>query len=395
MGQPGHPRALAQLLDAVDDMAPVLRDCSLEAERERRLPQRAVDAMLDAGLFRCAAPEAVGGLELGPLAQIEVFESVTAIDGAAGWNLTIGAIGTALIGTRLDDSAAEQIFAGPKWPIVAGLVWPRGKAVPVDGGFTVNGRWSFGSGIHQAAWVMGGVLTLHDGKPVLGKDGVPQASIAVFPRSEVTVLDNWHVAGLRGTGSCDYSVESLFVPEAFVFQALTPSVRRGGPWLSLPGPVLVSPGHAGFALGIARGVLRELESAVAAARRSFIPSQTGERESFQLALGRHSTAYDAARTLVMEAHRDLWETSSRGDAPSVNQVGRMRTCVVYATEIAVEIAQFAYRAAGTAALFESNPLQRALRDILAAQQHTAVRDTHYVDMAKARIESAASSPSLA
>jgi alkylation response protein AidB-like acyl-CoA dehydrogenase len=257
-----------------------------------------------------------------------------------------------------------------------------------DGGYQLSGRWSFGSGIHQADWVYGGAMCLIDGKPVTNPDGSPQIHMGVVPKEDVEIQDNWHVAGLRGTGSCDYSIDDATVPEGFAWGFPGQSLR-GGPWVSLPGTTLVGAGHAGFALGIAKGVLGHLEETVAGSSRMMQQTAIGDRESFQLELGRQTMAYDAARTLVLDAHRDLWETACAGSEPSPKQVSRMRVSGLYATEIAVEVAQFGYRAAGSSALFESSPIQRALRDILAAQQHVFVRDTAYVDLAKARIESAA------
>ena len=391
MEQPTRSPEREQLLAVVDEIAPTLRDNAQLGEQERRLPQPSVEALRDANLFRCPSPKAVGGLEVDPLTQVEVFEAVAAIDGAAGWNLMIGALSAAMIATRIGDSAIGQVFGASRWPIVAGLVWPRGRAVPTDGGYRVSGRWSFGSGIHQADWVMGGSFVIEGGKPRANPDGSPRLHMVVMPRDRATLHDNWHVAGLRGTGSCDYSVEDVDVPDEFVYG--TPSSpRRGGPWAGLPGMFVVGTGHAGFALGIAKGVLRELEQTVAASSRSMTQSSIGDRESFQLALGRHTIAYDAARTLALDAHRDVWETACHGEEPSQGQVSRMRISGVYATEVAVEIAQFAYRAAGTAGLYESSPIQRALRDVLAGQQHIYYRDTAYADVAKARIAAASTPP---
>ncbi len=375
------------LLDNVREIAPVLAANAAESEEIRRLPTASVEAMREADLFRCPSPVAVGGLEVDPLTQVEVFEEVAAIDGAAGWNLMIGALTAEFTSTRVGDDAAEAIYGGTKWPIVAGLVWPRGKAIVVDGGYQVSGRWSFGSGIHQADWVFGGALAIEDGKPRTNPDGTPQLHSIVVPRKDATIHDNWHVAGLRGTGSCDYSIENVFVPKSYSW-GFPGKALRGGPWTSLPATTLVATGHAGFALGIAKGVLGHLESTVAASSRSLSPSSIGERESFQLEFGRKAMAYDAARALVMEAHRAVWEAACAGQEPSLKALTRMRLSGAHATEVAVEVAQFGYKAAGASALFESNPIQRALRDILAAQQHIFVRDTGFADFAKARFASA-------
>ena len=378
MQEPTRSPERDALLAAVREIAPVLRECAPEGELLRHLPKASVDALREANLFRCAAPREVGGLGVDPLTQLEVFEAVAAIDGAAGWNLMISAILASFVGSRLRDGAIEDVFSGPTFPCVAGLVWPRGRAERVEGGHRVEGRWSFGSGIHQADWVMGGCL-------LSGADGPDAHVMAVVPRHGVTIHDNWRVAGLRGTGSCDYSVESTLVPDGFVFGALVGDAHRGEPWQRLPGPLQSAAGHAGFALGIARGVLEALESRVASASRSMTAARTGDRESFQLDLGRSLVHFDAARTLVHDAHRAVWASALAGCPPRPEEVARMRLSATHATDVAVEIAQLGYRAAGTSALFEDSPLQRSLRDILAAQQHMFVRDTGYVELAQSRI----------
>jgi len=203
----------------------------------------------------------VGGLAVDPLTQLEVFEAVSAFDGAAGWNLMISAILTEVIGARIGDDAVEQMYEGPRFPIAAGLVWPRGSARRAPGGFRVKGRWEFGSGIHQSSWVLGGCLADEPG------GAEPSFRIIVVPREQVEIHDTWHVAGLRATGSCDYSIDDAFAPESFCFGALWPG-QRGSPWARLPGPVVTGTGHAGFALGVARGVLRELETHIAASHET-------------------------------------------------------------------------------------------------------------------------------
>jgi alkylation response protein AidB-like acyl-CoA dehydrogenase len=378
-----------RLLKSVEAIAPTLRDCVQESERERRLSTAAVEAMRDADLFRCAAVRQVGGLELDPVAQVEVFAAVAAVDAACGWNLMIGAISTAIVSARLGDDAADRVFGSARWPIAAGLVWPRGRATIENGGLRLTGRWQFGSGIHQADWVLGGCVVLDGGKPRTGPDGNPTLNLGVMPQSDVTIHDTWFTAGLRGTGSCDYSADAVFVPEGFWFQGLTPA-RRGGPWARLPGPVVSATGHSGFALGVARGLLRELETTVGSSKRSSAQAGTSDRESFQIGLGRHTIAYEAARALAVETHRAVWQTAVAGRDPGPELIARMRLSGVHATEVAVEVAQFAFRMAGAAALYEASPIQRALRDILAAQQHVYVSDLSYATFAQERLKKAAS-----
>ncbi|MCB1691149.1 MAG: hypothetical protein KDI19_00210 [Pseudomonadales bacterium] len=370
-----------RLLDTVHDIAPRLEAGAMEAEQQRHLGHKAVNLLRQTDLFRCAAAEDVGGLGIDPLTQLEVFEAVTAAESAAGWNLMISAILAQVVGSRVADDAAHEIFGSGEFPIFAGLVWPRGRAVTTEGGYSLTGRWPFCSGIHQADWVLGGAMCFDGDKQLTNPDGTPSSCLAVLRKRDVDVHDTWHVTGLRGTGSADFSVTDAFVPESCAFGPFEPATTRGTPWTRLPGPLVSGTGHGGFALGVGQRMLQELKTTIAATSRSMTDTTLGDRESFQLGLGRLMVRFDAARTLVFDSHLNLW-TSAMNDAyPQKADVDRMRTSIIHATELAVEIAQFAFRAAGTVALSETSPIQRYLRDILAAQQHAYVRDSGYVDLA--------------
>jgi indole-3-acetate monooxygenase len=392
MPDPKRSPERARLLDAVNQIAPLLESAAPEAEEIRHLPQRAVDAMLQADLFRCAAPREVGGLEVDPLTQTEIFEAVTAVESNAGWNLMIGAIWDSMIGARLPDEGAQTVFNGDGWPITAGLIWPFGQATSnSEGGFSLTGRWKFGSGIHQASWVASGCAILDGDTPRTAPNGMPVTMVAVVPRSHVTVHDNWHTSGLRGTGSCDYSLENEPLAEALTCHSVSPGAgpvewgTRGGAWWRLPAPFQAGPGHGGFALGIAKRCLDEVK-AIGSRRRYLNPSTQAERESVQLALGRHMMEYEAARLLIMNRLADIVDQAERGEMPPPIPTPH----TTFATEVAVRCAEFAYRVMGGNAVFESSPVQRYLRDVLTAQQHIAQgSDGTYARYGKAALDAAA------
>jgi alkylation response protein AidB-like acyl-CoA dehydrogenase len=369
MSNIGRSPERQRLLDAAAEIALLLADAAQQAEEIRHLPQRCVDAMQDADLFRCAAPREVGGLELDPLSQTEVFEAVTAAESNAGWNLMISAVWDSLLGSRLPDEGAQAVFGGAAWPITAGMIWPFGKATTASEGYIVTGRWRFGSGIHQASWVASG-CTVYDGDTLRPTPPGAPGLIAVVPKGEVAVHDNWRVAGLRGTGSCDYSMEEQPVGDAFVLGNMRPACR-GGAWWRLPGHFQAGPGHCGFALGVARRCLDEVK-AMGEKRRYGNPAIQAERESIQIALGRHMAEYEAARLYVLDSFARACELAESGDGLPIG-----KPTGAYATEVAVHCAEFAFKSLGTAALFDDHLVQRYLRDILAAQQHVAAGDVAF------------------
>src|SRR5215831_5577145 len=178
-----------ELLAEIETIAPVVREYASQSEQLGRLAEPIIKAARKTSLLRFICAHELGGCEADPLTVMEVSEALSRIDGSVGWTLGIIANATALAGAFLPAKSAHRVF-GSGVPIIVGAIQPRNStAEPVDGGYLVNGRWSFSSGIHFADWVMAGALVPEQSPP----------------------------AGLRGTGSCDYSIDNEFVPDNMTF----------------------------------------------------------------------------------------------------------------------------------------------------------------------------------
>ena len=202
-----------EVLAEIETIAPVVREYTSQSEQLGRLAEPIIKAVRQTSLLRFICAHELGGCEADPLTVMEVTEALSRIDGSVGWTLGIIANATAFAGAFLPAESARRVF-GSGVPIIVGAVQPRNStAEPVDGGYLVNGRWSFGSGIHFADWVVAGAL-------VPGQSPPAGLRVAVLPREQVTVHDNWQVAGLRGTGSCDFSIDNVFVPDNMTFSIM-------------------------------------------------------------------------------------------------------------------------------------------------------------------------------
>jgi alkylation response protein AidB-like acyl-CoA dehydrogenase len=363
-----RPKALLDAVERVRDVVAVHAD---EAERIGTLPAATVAALYDSGLLTLKLPAVLAGAEADPTTQIDVIEALSAIDASAGWCLMVGATTVALPAVFLPDDAVATMYGGGRIPLAAGCYMPTGQAVRVAGGYRVTGRWAFASGIRHAAWVSGTARVIEDGA------SVGRRRTFVVRTADVEIHDNWQVAGLRGTGSCDFSVADLFVPEAFTWDIEHAVPRRGGPLYRLGLPGFVANEHAAFALGVARRALALVAGLSPSKARGLKPSRLADRPTFQRFLGEAELRLRAARALAVEVNEAAWATVSAGDGLTGRQHAELRGAAVFATDVALGVVTAAFRYAGGSALYDTNLLQRCLRDLQAGAQHFMVSDSAY------------------
>jgi indole-3-acetate monooxygenase len=359
------------LLDAVERVRETVTAGADDAERLRTLPAATVAALRESGLLGLKLPAVLGGAEADPVTQIEVIEALTAIDPSAGWCLMVGATTVALPGVFLGEDAIRVIFEGGRIPLAAGCYMPTGHAVAEPGGFRVTGRWAFASGIRHAAWVSGTAWVMRDGAQTA------ERRVFVVRTSDVDIHDTWHVAGLRGTGSCDFSVKDHFVPEAFTWDIERAQPCRGGALYRLGLPAFVTNEHAGFALGVARCALDAVTSLAAGKSRGLKPAPLVGRGTFQRFVGEAPLRLRAARALVVELNEAAFTTVGIGERLTARQHAELRSAAVLATDVAVDVTTRAFRFAGGSAVYDTNVLQGCLRDLNAGAQHFMVSDSAY------------------
>jgi alkylation response protein AidB-like acyl-CoA dehydrogenase len=363
----------AALLAAVGSLRELLTRDADEAETRATLSPDTVKALVTSRLLTLKLPAVLGGAEADPVTQIDVLEALSAIDPSVGWCGMTGATALGLPGAFLADEAIAEMFAGGRIPTGAVVAMPGGKLVPDGTGWRLTGRWPFASGVRHAEWITLGAVA-----PAKG-GGAPSQRFVTLPTSAIRIHDNWDVAGLRGTGSCDVSVEDHHVPHGFSWDRMTDPPRRGGPLYRLPPPGFVANEHAAFALGIGRAALQTVMDLARSKRRSFVgaASSLESRPVFQRMVGESDLKLRAARALVVEINAEVWAALEAGSVPTLRQQAEMRSVAVHATDVATEVSTAAFRYAGGSAVHRANPLQRYLRDINVAAQHLMVSDIAY------------------
>lgn len=370
----------ANLLAAVEaERARLSRQTELD-EAAGSLSAESVEALRACGALHMKLPRALGGLEADLVTQMAVLERLAAINPAAGWCAMVGATSLAMPGAFLPDAGIARMFPDGRIPLGAIVVTPSGLATPVEGGYRVSGRWGFASGVRHAEWIS--AVTRVERSP----GAAPEIHMLVFPASDCRILDNWQVLGLKGTGSCDIVVEDLFVPLEMSF-AVTAPPQRGGALYQIPLPAFVAYEHAGFALGLAQRMLDGLVEILKTKSRGYAPggSRSADRGVIQRLIGHSEMRLRAARALAVAENEEVWAVASAGQTPTPALLCAVRSAAVYATEVAVAVAQDVFRHAGASVIYDGHHMQRLLRDLNVAAQHYMVADTAYEQLGRARL----------
>ncbi len=360
------------LLDAVESLRGVILAGSDEAEETGTLPQTTVDAIHEAGLFAYKSARVLGGAEADAMIQLEVVEAASRIDPAVGWSIMIGSGTLSGMVAFLCEEAISELFVDGKFPRTAGAAAASGEAVIVEGGYRVTGRWAFASGIRHSHYLAMGAMA------VGGPDG-PKLVRVVVPTSQAKIHDNWDVMGLRGTGSCDFSLDDVFVPERFTWAGVEARPLRGGANFYLGRPGMQTTGHCGVVLGIGRRALDEITDLAKTKKRGYRGTEAliADRGSFQRFLGESDLRLRAAKALCLETLEEAWELVTQEITPPPELQVRLRASGTYATEEASDIVSQAFRFGGGSALYNSHILQKCLRDVHGAAQHNMVSDRAY------------------
>jgi alkylation response protein AidB-like acyl-CoA dehydrogenase len=305
-------------------------------------------------------------------------------DGSFGWIGIANLPSTFAAATYLPDEGFDEIFTRNDSRItIGGQYFPNGQGAAVDGGYRLNGAWSFGSGTGHSAYIGAGFFPMDNGEMRWVSEGIPDMRVAFLPREEVNFTDGWHVQGLKGTGSYDYNVADVFVPEYRTMPLFAREPFRGSSAASRMGLMpITAAGHASFALGVAKSMLDDVEELAATKVRMSDMATLASRQTFQKGLAHHVAAWRAARLLVIDAFSTAEAAVEAGNDLTPRLRADMRVAAVYATDTARAAAEWAHLAAGTTAIREGSRLERAFRDIYTGTQHAFISEKVAMDVAQ-------------
>lgn len=362
---------------SASELIALIRAHADETERGRRLAAPVVDALRSANLFTMGLPASLGGAETPIPAALRAIEQIAYADGATGWNVMI-AFDTGMLTGYLHGTQARELIASISKPIVANSVFPPGRLNRASGGYRLRGRWRFGSGCQQADIFIVGAVQADEATLAAGASGILEMlQLAVLPSADVTTLDTWHVSGMRGTGSHDYAVDNLFVPEGLVEPLRIALPNESGPLYAFGIFPTFGVVKTAVALGIARHAIEAFKDVAKAKSPAGQSSLLRERPAVQSDLARAEACVRSARAFLYETVGESWQIVVEGNRPDREQRAWLRLAGVDGVQRAIQAVDLVYNAAGATAIFESCPLERCFRDVHVIPAHIVVQPNVY------------------
>jgi indole-3-acetate monooxygenase len=337
-----------------------------------------VDALAEQELFWVLVPKEYGGAGEGIVNSLKIVEELSRADGSVGWAYMANAFSTGVAVGFFSPEGARQMYAGDDKAVTAGMILPTGTGRRVEGGYEVTGTYGFGSGSHHASWIGAGFVVVgEDGTPEMNGE-TPVCRIAFVPRDQVEFLGGWNVMGMAATGSDNYKVEGLFVPEAQTMDTFSTEPVRSEAVYKLGMLGIGVGGHAPVALGIAQRALEEIAQITKEKARPGYPTVVGDSEMFRRGFVEHEALLQAARLYVYQAHADAEAAAEAGTITDEHRA-RLRQAATWVQKVAQDIVTWAYNWGGSASIRNPSVLGRCLRDISVGAQHMLVEPMTLVD----------------
>ena len=359
-----------RFVERAEALAPLIAAHADQAERERHLPAAVAEAFAREGLYRVGAPVEFHGAEADPMTQIRVIEAVSRVDGSAGWNLMIGIETFGIISVGFHK--CPSLIADPM-TVMASSTAAVGKAERIPEGWLVNGRWQFASGVHNAH-IFGATVRLYED----GEQIDPINRYAIVPSEQIEILDTWHVAGLRGSGSHDVRLTDVVVPEEHIISAMG-GTRSGSPLLHIPLGTRLAYNKVAVALGVARAGIDTFVEVATEKHPRFSDRKIRERPFVQRALANAEARLRGVRASVFDIVETVWDRVVAGEEVPMRERALLQIVCSDAVRTASDAVDTVVEAAGTTANKLGHPLERIARDVRVVRQHFTVAPHHIED----------------
>ena len=361
-----------QVIDGVRQLLPALRERAQKAEDARRVPEESIAALQETGFFQMLQPARHGGLETDPVDFYTAVKLIGSACGSTGWVASIIGVHPWHL-ALFPQQAQDEVWGSDDSTLISSSYAPMGKAVVVDGGYRVSGRWSFSSGCDHARWTfVGGPACNADGEAV-------DFCTYLLPLGDYRIDDVWDTVGLRGSGSNDLVVEDVFVPQhrALSFVAMSKADCPGHevntaplyklPWGTVHPTTITAP-----IIGMAQGAYdAHVEHQGKRVRAAYAGERSKDDPFAKVRIAEAASEIDAAWLQLTRNIAEELELLRAGEQVPMALRLRARRDQVRGTARAIGAIDRLFENSGGRALASGTPIQRFWRDAHAGRVHAA------------------------
>ncbi len=353
-------------------MVPVLRARQQEAARLGCLPQVTIDELQAHGFFRIMQPKRWGGFEMEPRHFFEVQMILAEGCMSTAWVLGVVAIHNWQLGL-FDDRAQQDVWGNNEATLISSSYMPVGKVTRVEGGFRLSGRWGFSSGSLHCEWAFLGAMV-----PPEQAGGAPDYRTFLVPRCDYTIVKNWDVSGLEGTGSNDIVVENAFVPAYRTHRSLegfhcdSPgNAVNTSPIFRLPFGQIFVRAVSSSSIGCLQGVVNAFIEVNKHRIGINDGAKVAQEPNVQMAIANAIAVIDECKTVMFRNFDSMMEYARRGETPPLQERIKMRFDASLVAKKCTDAINEMFICCGAMGIFRSHPLNRAWLDINAGRTHVA------------------------
>jgi 3-hydroxy-9,10-secoandrosta-1,3,5(10)-triene-9,17-dione monooxygenase len=372
-----QPAAASKSIPTVDELvarartlAPKLRERAMRAERDRNIPRESVDEFIDAGLIHTLQPMRWGGYEHDHEVAFDIaVELGKSTCGSSAWCLNYLADHACML-ALFPEEAQHDVWSRDKAACIATSAAPTGTVTAAPGGYRLNGRWSWCSGLRHSHWIMIGGLVHRAG------EDHPDMRLYLVPVSDLKQDDTWYCAGLRASGSNTAVLDEVFVPEhrSVSFSTLRDGNSPGSkvnthpiyraPFIAVHSYALLAP-----VLGLARGGYADFTTWTRQRYLTYTPLSIAQHVPVQIRVAEIAAQIDAAELLARRAFK-----LARQDYTGMTLETRtlLRRDFTFAVRTLREAMDDLVKISGSSGLMDDNSIQRCWRDAHAISSHVVM-----------------------
>lgn len=352
----------AELLQRARNLIPMLIEKADSVEQNRMVSKETIQAFVDAGFFKILQPAAFGGWEMNPAVFYKVLMELGRGCCSSAWNMMILGVHQWEFGA-LNDQACDDVWGKDNAAIIASSYPPFGKVEEVEGGYLISGTWKTSSGCDHGKWAFLGGLRRDASGNVIDRLSM------LVPSTAWEIEDDWHTFGLAGTGSKSLNVQETFVPYHHTHSLIKYELDDRGSNYLFPFNQIFFGSVSALICGMAQGGIDEY------IRQMQVRTNTTDGNSAALSpyvkdrLGNAVVRVRSARARLLQMMAETTELVERRElVPTFDRVHHMLDIARVGRDCE-EAVMLLFKATSARGIYLNNPLQRIMRDVIAASNH--------------------------